>query len=141
MKRLLLFLIACGMCIACNTQQNKNVSVVDSSQIVLISDTLQTASVSDTVRLGQMRQGEVVRRDMVLKNGLDNPVVVLSVATSCGCTSVEFPKQPLKPGETAPFSFEFDSKGFVGVLYKKITVKTSGASNPYVLVVVADVLR
>ena len=57
---------------------------------------------------------EIVRQRLLLENGYREPMVILSVSTSCGCTSAEFDRHPVQPGALSDFSFEFDSKGFAG---------------------------
>ena len=106
-------------------------------RVVVMSDSVR----SDTVSLGTIRSGEVVRRDLRLHNGYGVPMVILSAATSCGCTSVEFDRKPVPAGEDAAFSFRFDSRGFTGYQLKKITLKTSASAEPYALVVTGEVVE
>ena len=49
-------------------------------RIVAMSDSVR----SDTVDLGTIRPGEIIRRDLRLHNGYGVPMVILSVTTSCG---------------------------------------------------------
>ena len=94
----------------------------------------------DTVSLGRLREGEVVVRRFSLHNTGKTPLVILSVETGCGCTEVEFPRQPLLPGERRPFSFSFDSRGFYGWQLKTVTIRTSAGGQPFRLLITADVI-
>lgn len=91
------------------------------------------------VDIGTLRAGEVVKYDALLRNAGTEPLVITSVSTSCGCTSVEYEKQPIAPGETGSFSFRFDSRGFWGVQLKLIEIHTSAADRPYRLQVRSEV--
>ena len=95
---------------------------------------------TDTVKLGMMRSGEVIRQDFTLRNGTPGGIVILSVTTTCGCTAVEFPKRPIAVDGEAPFRFEFDSRGFTGYQLKLITIRTSNPKVTRSLIVTADVI-
>ena len=90
--------------------------------------------------MGRIRAGEIVRRDLLIRNAGSKPFVILSVRTSCGCTTVEFAKVPVMPGKVVPFSFEFDSKGFNGYQLKHITISTSAVAQPFTLVAAGEVI-
>ena len=106
-------------------------------RVVAMCDSIR----SDTIDLGTIRPGEIVRQNLRLHNGYGVPMVILSVTTSCGCTSVEFDRKPIPAGEDAAFSFRFDSRGFTGYQFKKITLKTSASSKPYSLFVTGEIVR
>ncbi len=111
------------------------------SLIVTLSDSLlRVGRVTDTVDMGRIRVGEVVKCDLLVRNVDSKPFVILSVATSCGCTTIDFSKEPLLPGQDAPFSFEFDSRGFNGYQLKHITISTSLAPQPFTLVATGEVI-
>ncbi len=94
---------------------------------------------SDTVDLGRIRQGEIIRKEFCLHNASDKPLLILSASANCGCTAVDFTREPIKPGENGDFSFEFDSKGFIGYQLKQIKLRTTLSSAPYILVVTGEV--
>lgn len=94
---------------------------------------------SDTVNFGRIHQGEVIRKEFYLHNASDKPLLILSASANCGCTAVDFTREPIKPGENGDFSFEFDSKGFIGYQLKQIKLHTTLSSAPYILVVTGEV--
>lgn len=58
---------------------------------------------------GQVARGDTVTT--VFKVKADGaPVVLLSASTDCGCTRAEFPKRPLRPGESAQVKVVFAAK-------------------------------
>jgi hypothetical protein len=55
--------------------------------------------------------------------------VISNVQASCGCTTPEWPKEPIMPGATARIKASYNSQGRPGVFNKSITV-TSNTSEP-----------
>lgn len=109
-------------------------------QEITLSDSLLQAGHTDTIDMGRIHAGEQVKQELLLSNDFSDPLLILSVKTSCGCTRVEFPKTPILPGQRAPFSFTFDSRGFSGFQLKSITLSTSASSRPRRLVLVGEVI-
>jgi hypothetical protein len=127
---LILLLTACG---APQPTKTAGGAVFDISPEIL-------ASRADTlVDIGPMRSGEVVQYDARLRNTGAEPLVIKEISTSCGCTSVEYDKQPIAPGAEGAFSFRFDSRGMWGVQMKLIEIRTSAGQRPYQILVQAEV--
>lgn len=55
----------------------------------------------------------------------DSPVSIVSVRTSCGCTTVDLPVDEINPGDTAVIAVQYDPTGRPGKFEKKITVNFS----------------
>ncbi len=91
------------------------------------------------VDIGVMRAGEVIQYDAWLKNTGTEPLVITGITTSCGCTSIEYERQPIAAGEKGAFSFRFDSSGMWGMQMKLIEIKTSDSPTPYRLTVKAQI--
>ena len=66
-----------------------------------------------------------VSHDFVITNTGDAPLIIISATTSCGCTTPEIPKEPIKPGATAKLKVTFDPLGRPGEFTKNIKVKTN----------------
>ena len=64
-----------------------------------------------------------VSHDFVITNTGDAPLIVISATTSCGCTTPEIPKEPIKPGATAKLKVTFDPLGRPGEFEKNIKIK------------------
>lgn len=60
-------------------------------------------------------------------------LLIYNVATSCGCTSVEWTRKPIEPGQagTIKATFKNDEKGYP--FDKSLTVYFSGAKRPVIL--------
>ena len=128
-------LTACGGA----PKQPEAVPDVPEGRVVAVSDSVLRAGVADTVDLGRVREGEKVRTEVTLRNTGDRPFVILNAEASCGCTSTEYDRQPVRPGDEARFAFEFNSAGFAGWQVKTISIRTSLDAKPYRIVLTADV--
>lgn len=107
--------------------------------VVHVSDSMLRAGVPDTLRLGRMREGEVVVKEFLLRNEDDKPFVITDFKTNCGCITFDFNRQPVKPGEDKTVALRFDSRGYYGNVVKKTTVLTSFSEKPHTIYVEADV--
>ena len=59
------------------------------------------------------------------RNGADEPVVILSVATTCGCTVAQFDRRPILPDSVGVIEVSFDPKDRPGTFSKEVSVFTS----------------
>lgn len=62
------------------------------------------------------------------KNTGDKPLILKHVQASCGCTTPEWPKQPIAPGKSAVVKAVFNPKNRSGSFHKSIRI-TSNATN------------
>ncbi|UZR93804.1 DUF1573 domain-containing protein [Chondrinema litorale] len=76
---------------------------------------------------GDIKEGELAEHVFAFENTGDAPIVIENVRASCGCTTPQWPKEPIMPGESAEIKAVFNSKGRPGNVYKTITI-TSNAS-------------
>jgi hypothetical protein len=63
---------------------------------------------------GTVPRGAKVHHRFVLQNRLNEPVTILNVRASCGCTSGTATTQLLQAGQTAAVDAEMDTRNFVG---------------------------
>lgn len=82
---------------------------------------------------GQIKQGDKVGHKFKFINNGTEPLIISQAQGSCGCTVPEWPKQPLKPGESGIIDVTFDSAGKMGVQDKTVTITSNAATNPVVL--------
>lgn len=61
------------------------------------------------IDLGEVVNGEVVVRDVAVKNAGSADLTVESVSTSCGCTQASLNLMTIPPGGSATLHIEFDS--------------------------------
>ena len=108
------------------------------SAVVAVGDT-PTDAPSDTLRLGRMRSGEVIEQWVGVRNLTDTPIVITRTETTCGCTDIDYPSQPIGVGDTARVEVRFDSQGFYGWQFKRIRLYTSNEVRPLTIYIEAEV--
>ena len=56
-----------------------------------------------------------------------SPKVIHQAIASCGCTVPQYPKEPIKPGESGQITVTYNGAGkFPGHFKKSITIRTNG---------------
>ena len=68
-----------------------------------------------------------------LKNTGEKPAVIYNVVTTCGCTDVEWTKEPIRPGMTGKISVTYSNDEGPYPFDKNITVYMSDAKKPLIL--------
>lgn len=75
---------------------------------------------------GTIKEGEVVTTSFEYKNTGEEPLVIVSMKGSCGCTVAnDWNKDPIAPGETGTFKVSFNSKGKPNLQQKTVTIVTN----------------
>ena len=78
---------------------------------------------------GTVIEGEQVRHSYKFTNTGDQPLILIGVTGSCGCTvPEEWPTHPIGPGETGEIKVVFDSNARVGNVRKNVRVEAN--TNP-----------
>lgn len=89
---------------------------------------------------GSIQAGEKVSAEFVVKNIGENDLVISDASATCGCTVPDYPKFPLKPGQSAPIKVTFDSNGKSGIQNKTVTLTTNTAIGKETFSIKANVL-
>jgi hypothetical protein len=113
------------MLASCNSGNNGVNVLNDSIAGAVFTDKNAVAAISfkeEFHDFGQLTSGEIVSYAFKFRNTGKSVLVISNVATSCGCTVTDYPKQPVKPGEEAIIDVKFDTKGKRGLQTKSITV-------------------
>jgi hypothetical protein len=88
---------------------------------------------------GTIIEGEMVVCYFDYENNGGSELVINAVEATCGCTTPDWSKEPLKPGEKESLKIIFNAKGRSGSQRKVVSVM-SNASNPVVkLTLIANV--
>jgi len=74
---------------------------------------------------GKITQGEIVSHAFTFKNTGNQNLVISGASGSCGCTVPQWPKEPIKAGETNKINVVFNSEGKSGIQDKTITIVTN----------------
>ena len=85
---------------------------------------------------GNIDKGEKVTHTFNFKNSGGEPLEIVNVATSCGCTSAAPEKKIYAPGENGEISVTFDSGRFSGKITKKVTITTNNSLEPKTIVTI-----
>ena len=132
MKRLILSLVILLSLISCETKESKlNTSLVNNPNSAEGAKTNKVPVIKFEVLeydFGKILQGEQVSHTFKFKNIGDAPLIISSIEKTCGCTTPEFSKQPIKPGESGKIVVTYDSKGHKGFQNKRLIVKAN--TNP-----------
>ena len=105
---------------------------------VILGITLFTAMVTDepgefkfekeTNDFGKIPQGKPVSFDFKFTNIGDQPLIISSVESTCGCTVPKYTSTPIKKGEVGVISVTYNAAN-VGSFTKPLTIK-SNAKTP-----------
>ncbi len=64
---------------------------------------------------GPVPRGAIVKHDFVMTNRLAEPVTILNLRPSCGCTSGKASTSVLAPGGSAVIQAQMDTRNFLGI--------------------------
>ena len=86
-----------------------------------------TTWVSDVHDFGLFKEelGKVTHNFLLVNTG-DEPLTIVRVQPTCGCTAGEFSHEPVQPGDTTMVSVTFDPENRPGQFSKDIWVYTNG---------------
>lgn len=105
---------------ACN--QSKGSSAAATATTANASNAPAMKFEKDTHDFGKIKMGQKVIYDFKFTNTGKSPLIITDATATCGCTKPEWPKDPVKPGETGAIHVTFDSSGKQGLQDKLITV-------------------
>lgn len=105
---------------------NKNTETTD----VEFSDTLyEFGEVSRDTMM-------VVCHEYKFRNVGKKPFLISDYNSSCGCTTVLFPKEPVNPGDTGHVTIKLNGKNLVsGYLVKTVTLNSNESHVPRTLII------
>lgn len=105
--------------------ESRNLSNQESTEIV---DAAIITVDNDIYDFGVVKEGEKVTHVYNFTNTGKAPLILSNVSASCGCTTPEYSKHPINPGEKGSVTVVFDSQNQVGMQQKIITVLSN--ANP-----------
>ena len=60
----------------------------------------------------------------------NEPLVIINVNASCGCTRPEYSKEPIRPGKKGKIKVTFNPAGRPGEFDKEVKIRTNGNKRP-----------
>lgn len=157
MKRLILSVFAAGMLLsACN--QSKTAKTVDTSAAESAEAGASAASASSMVSgkqtnapvmnfdkssydFGKITRGDKVTYQFKFTNTGKSPLIITSAVASCGCTTPNWPKTPVTPGQSGQITVVFNSTGKIGLQDKMVTITANTYPAQTVVHLVGEVLE
>ena len=139
MKKIVLTIIL-GVCVSgfVSAQKGKNatstptpvpapVEVVQ-PKIEVVTDGVPVIKfVEETHDFGNIKEGTQATYEFKFTNNGNAPLILETVQASCGCTTPEWTREPIAPGQTGKVIATYNSSGRPGPFTKTITVKYNGA--------------
>ena len=74
-----------------------------------------------------------VSHTFTISNVGDMPLVITRVIASCGCTTPEWPKEPVAPGKSAEIKVTFDPSNRPGTFNKTISIYSNGKTGSFIM--------
>jgi hypothetical protein len=138
MKNLFLSLIAAGMLMtSCNNsnQTAGNTTTGNATDVPIMKFE------KDTHDFGKINAGDKVTYDFKFTNAGNAPLIITDAVATCGCTKPEWPKAPLKPGESGVIHVTFNSQGKMGLQDKMITITANTKPAQNMVHLIGEVLN
>ena len=88
---------------------------------------------------GNVKEGELATHLFKFKNTGKEPLILTNVSASCGCTTPEWPKEPIKPGQTAVIKVVYNTQGRQGAFNKQVTVNSNAKTSMVMLTITGNV--
>lgn len=111
------FLAASFLMLNCSGSENKSESKQAGSKLPVLA-----FADSTTYDFGTVNEGEVVERIFNFKNTGEYPLIISNITSSCGCTTPEWPKEPIEKNASSSIKVRFDTKHKPGPQVKTITI-------------------
>jgi len=90
---------------------------------------------------GKVNEGDgPATHDFTFKNTGTTPLIIQNVSTTCGCTTPEWTKEPIRPGATGFIKVSYDVKGRPGAIDRSITVHSNSTPPTVSLRIVGEVI-
>jgi hypothetical protein len=89
---------------------------------------------------GKIYDGKPVAHEFKFTNKGKVPLVLSNVQPACGCTTPEWPREPIMPGEKAKIKAIYNAGSYRGVFSKGITVQSNSANGSVQLIIKGSVL-
>ena len=87
---------------------------------------------NEVIDCGNVIYEQPVTAKFEMQNMSSNPISIKDVKTSCGCTTVEYPKGQIDPGESFVVNATYDSRQ-MGHFFKDIALYSDASQQPFYL--------
>jgi len=96
---------------------------------------------STVINFGKIKEdGGKVSRTFFFSNVGTDTLKLLNVKPGCGCTTADWTKSPILPGQKGYILAQYDPHGRPGVFNKAINVTSNASETPIMLIIKGDVI-
>jgi len=74
---------------------------------------------------GTLKEGPVAEYAFEFTNTGKEPLIIVDAKADCGCTTPDWPKQPILPGKTGVITVRYTTQGHVSPFNKHVYVKSN----------------
>jgi hypothetical protein len=78
---------------------------------------------------GTLKEGPAAEYAFEFKNVGKEPLIIQSASASCGCTTPEWPKEPIAPGKKGKIVVRYNTQGRPGPFDKSIWIVSNAVSD------------
>jgi len=82
---------------------------------------------------GFVKRGEIIRNEFEISNTGNSPLIITDIEISCSCTTAEFSKQPILPGQKSKIIIIFNTTTVYGRQDRIVYVNSNDPKGPYKL--------
>src|ERR1700744_6104300 len=139
MKKLILSLITASVLMACN-QPAKTTTDQATTTTANAANAPVMKFEFESHDFGKIKQGDKTSYQFKFTNTGKSPLIITNAVASCGCTTPDWPKTPLQPGEVGKISVVFNSAGKSGLQDKLITITANTHPAQNIVHLIGEVL-
>ncbi|MBC7572456.1 MAG: DUF1573 domain-containing protein [Spirosoma sp.] len=110
------------------------------ASVAMIAPSAQFGWVKTTHDFGRIQQGKPVTTEFKFTNKGQLPLIINNAKGSCGCTGVEYPKEPVTPGATGTIKATYNAAA-LGAFNKSVTVESNAEGGTTTLYMKGQVLK
>ncbi|MDB5261822.1 MAG: hypothetical protein JWQ14_1103 [Adhaeribacter sp.] len=137
MKKILVFALSLSLGISAAVAQTTVPTPAANQKVVTDGPVLTFAETK--FDFGNIQEGEVVKHIYKFRNTGNQPLLISEVRVTCGCTSPEWTKTPVAPGQTGFVTIQFNSTSKPGQNMKVVTVVSNSVTGNTQITFIADV--
>lgn len=145
MKKLLIGIISLSLFTACSNGTQKGngapIGVDTTKDAANAANAPKMKFDNNAFDFGKVNQGDKVTHEFKFTNVGKSPLIIKESFASCGCTTPEWPKSPVKPGDSGVIKVTFNSTGKSGLQDKQITVVGNTVPANTIVHLVGEVLE
>ena len=77
-----------------------------------------------------VKEGEILNFEYKFKNTGSSPVIITETKVACTCTTVDYPKEPILPGQSGVIKVKFDTKNKFDRQDRSVLIISNGKGAP-----------